>query len=292
MKKILLLIIYFFFSILAFAGEISTKIEVIKEKDYKVTLVLNLTTGQRILKNFTYDEYSSILLTNDERFLIISSGTDIVGYIEIYELKKMEKIVSEGLRSYDLKLNSNTLEYIACLWYGMDFSICENHRFQNGKVEVVNQYVGTYHSLGPPYAALSVKYKLVDYDIDTCIKYFADEQKYYKGIVIERSDTHYQPIEIRKLLINTILPNKSSVELTKNDIFIYLTYCLNATKLFVTKYKNNNYGCIDLFNAAYPVLDFYTNKGIISKLEHNDYVMNYLKILGIKTTTVPWLIKK
>lgn len=292
MKKKILIMLFLIVSIFAFSGEISSKVKIVKEKDYKVTLILNLSKGQRVLKSFIYDEYSSVLLTNDERYLIVSSGTDIIGYIEIYELATLKKVVSEGLRSYDLKLTNNTLEYVAWLWYGDDFSICEDHRFQNGKVEVINQYVGTYHNFGPPFAALSLKYKLKDYNIDDCTKYFIGQQEYVKSIIVERSDTHYQPKEIRVLLMNTKFSNKPASELTKDDIYVYLNYCLNATKLFVNKYRNDSYGCIDLFNAVYPVLNYYTNKGVFTKTEHNEYVVNYLKLLGIKETTVPWLIKK
>ena len=293
MKKFFLLIVYISINVFALSGEVSSKIEVIKEKDYKVTLVLNLTNGQRTLKNFAYEEYSSILLTNNEKYLIISYGTDVIGYINIYDLLTMEIVVSEGLRSYDLKLNNNTLDYISWLWYGDDFTICENHRFQNGKIEILNQYVSTYHSFGPPYPALSLKYKFDDYDINTCIKYFTSKQDYYKGIVIEDENTFYQPIEIRKLLLNIELPRKKYSEFNREDVYTYLNYCINTTQLIIKKkYKKGKSECSELFNAVYPILDYYTQRGVISKIEHNDYITKYLTIMGIRTTTVSWLYKK
>jgi len=233
---------------------------------------LILTNGKKKKEFEVQIEWRYESVSENRRFLLLTTGTDVVGSLYIFDIKELKEVLTMSYEPPDPSWKGNTLDFSTVLWVGDGYSICQKVRFNNGRIERKGQFVGNYHVLSDEVEPLSIDYcgtKHSLIEILNGMKMFAE----YRPMISYKTAFIYSGTDVNR---------KSIIEYI-NQLYAYLSKVKGTVEF-------QYYGS-DVFCKAYLILETGMNERLISKNEKDEYTKKFLKLLEINNSIVPWLFE-
>jgi hypothetical protein len=234
-------------------------------------------TNNGIISIFVYDDTREILVSENEKYLFVTSGTDVVGGIEFYDIINRKYLVWNSYAGEKPQWKKNKVKYEKVELVGDGFSIRRTVVFSNGKIIHGKQYIGGYHALSDNEVPFNSDYSIAEYAS------LAEASEYFI-VKMEQIGNNYPDFEEK---INLAIKNKMS---TKDEILENANCIINIIEILMSAYFNEEEAA-NVFSYFYIVLDKAHSEKILSSDQLNSELRKMLKVLNIEDQTAKKLFK-
>jgi len=221
----------------------------------------------------------SVYLSDNEKYVLITYGTDVVGIVQIYEAFTGKKLYSSLYSGKEPCWDNNKVSFECVEWVGDGITVRKKIEFDNGLLNYGKQYIGPYHGYDDrPREPLHPLFDINEYgNMENIIDNFLSYIKYY---------TEKYPIITENIIKEYQISQISETKIYKS--FDYAVMLINYTKMN----PSNIYEIPKIFSRIYLLILKSNIDGIIENKEANKRIKILLKIMGIDYEIVPWLIVK
>ena len=208
------------------------------------------------------------------RYAMISLGTDTIRFIQFYDSETEEYIFQERFAGKQPIWEDNSATYEAVKYFGTGYSIRELHSFSEGKIQKINQYLGSYHGIGEDQVdPFCPRYSILMYanlpDLLTILKgwLYRPEGEYISNFYkiefllteIENRENILKLLDESNILLKLMVEDKHYFEVS-----VYVSYLI-------------------------PIIDRAVESEMLLKQEKFIYQDIILSTLGVDKGLLPWL---